>query len=568
MLEKLRQALTKEEESSIYWKRYEKGIDYLNRKGIITNSNLYWNFYIGRQWEGLNVSEGNRDLPVTNFTKKIVNYKVATISQNNMVAHYSDSRGRTELTELYEKFDQLFLEAWELAKENMEMWNVLKDASITGDGIQYAPDGDFSHIQRIPNTSILYGDESEFDIQKQPYIITYERRTIASVREEARRNGLTEEDVDRIIPDRDRNNIIGNKAELDEDGTTDVSKVMCVNYFYLDDEHKLHIAKSTKNVVFAPDRVVEATNELGESRAMTMYPFIKMSWEYFPNSARGISDVGQIIANQIEVNKTNARRSVINKTMAFPKMAYDPTFITNPEELEKAGGLIEVTSGGAESVQQAVAYLSPANISGEPASYAAQLMDNTLELSGAGETATGNIDPTRVAASAINTIKESASNLLKEQWARAEMYVEDFAKLVLEIKAVYEPDGFTVEMEKVDELTGETYTTIETVTKEELDVMSPRIRIDTSQDTAWNKVVELTNLKEMLQNQQITFEEFVDALPQNSDMPKAKLQQIVEKRKKQAELQAQQNQALGMPTEDEIAQGAVAAWQAEDEGAM
>ena len=556
MFEQIKEALGISEHNK-FWKRYEKGIDYINRKNLITNTNKNWNFFIGNQWEGVKVADGV-ELPCVNIVKKIIKHKVATISQSNMVAHYSDTEGRDDLTELYSKCDMMFSEAWEMANEDLESWATTKEAAITGDGIQYFPDSDFKKMQRINNTSILYGDESESDIQKQPYIIVHQRLTVNDVREEARSNGLSEEEIAKIVPDRDVEWTVGNRSEVDEDGDSPTSKVTCVLHF----EKKkgiLHVAKATKTVVYEPEHPVSAHNEIGDTRSMKMYPFIKMSWEDFPNSARGVSDVEQLIPNQLEINKTLARRSMIIKLMAFPRLAYDSTLIANPEALQTVGTPIEVTSGGVESVGQAISFLNSAQISSEPQNYSNELLDITQELSGAGETASGNIDPTRVAASAIIEIKDQAALPLKEQVAKRQTFVEDFAKLILEIKSVFEPDGFTVQTEEVDFITGETRQIQKQITKEELDMLKPKIRIDTSQDTVWAKETEQNQLREMLDNRHITFEEYIFALPEHSNVPKGKLEKIIKRRK---ELQGQY---AGQMSEEDIEQSAVAQWEAEDD---
>ena len=551
MFEQLKDALGISEHNK-FWKRYEKGIEYINRKGLITQTNRNWNFFIGNQWEGVKVAD-NIELPCVNIIKKIVKHKVATISQNNMVAHYSDTDGREDLNELYAKCDILFSEAWEMANEDLEMWSTIKEAAITGDGVQYFPDSDFRKMQRLNNTSVLYGDESEPDIQKQPYIIVHQRLMVNDVRNEARENGLSEEEVAKIVPDRDIEWTLGNKSEVDEDGDSPTSKVTCVLHFEKK-EGVLYVAKATKTAVYEPEHPVSAHNELGETRNMTMYPFIKMSWEDFPNSARGVSDVAQMIPNQIEINKTFARRSAIIRLMAFPRIAYDSTLIANPEALQTVGTPIEVTSGGVESVGQAITFLSPAQISSEPQNYSGELLDITQELSGAGETASGNIDPTRVAASAIIEIKDQAALPLKEQVAKVQTFVENFAALTLEIKSVFEPDGFIVQKEDVDINTGQTKTVQEKITKDELDMLKPKIRIDTSQDTVWAKETEQNQLKEMLQSRYITFDEYIMALPEHSNIPKGKLEKILERRR---ELEAIR------PVDD--IESAEAQWEAQDD---
>ena len=81
-----------------YWNRYERGMDYIRRKNLITRTNRNWNFYSGNQWEGM--ESGGEKLPFLNFIKPTIKHKVSTVSQNNMVANYSDAEGREEITQV------------------------------------------------------------------------------------------------------------------------------------------------------------------------------------------------------------------------------------------------------------------------------------------------------------------------------------------------------------------------------------------------------------------------------------------------------------------------------------
>ena len=74
-----------------YWKRYERGINYIYQKQLITRTNRDWNFYSGNQWDG--VKSGGEELPFLNFIKPTIKHKVSTVSQNNMIANHSDAEG-------------------------------------------------------------------------------------------------------------------------------------------------------------------------------------------------------------------------------------------------------------------------------------------------------------------------------------------------------------------------------------------------------------------------------------------------------------------------------------------
>lgn len=552
-------------EASKYWQQYEKGMDYIRKKNLITRTNRNWNFYIGKQWEG--IESGGEELPLLNFIKPTIKHKVSTVSQNNMVANYSDLEGREELTPVYKELNALFSASWEKANMDMNLWAVMKDAAVTGDGIMFFGTSDVADIQRLNNTAVLYGDESNPNIQQQPYIIIQQRLALRVIREIAEENGLSKEEIQQIVADQDTENIIGNRSEVEEKSSSPEAKATCIIYMHKKDGI-VHIAQCTRTVVFEPEHPIASTRFRDGSmvRGMSLYPLVKISWEDAPNSARGLSEVEQLIPNQLEINKTLARRSLIIKLTAFPRIAYDSTVINNPDDLDKVGAKIEMSTGGAQSINQAIGYLNPAQSNSDPKNYADDLLSFTQELSGSGETAMGNINPNRVAASAIIAIRDQAALPLNEQVAKKTTCVEDLAKLWVEIWAVYHPEGLEVVMEESDELTGEKRQVMRKITKEDLDRIKPDIRIDTSQDNPWTKEAEQNWLDGVLDKQHISFEEYIKVSPDHGIIPKNKMLSLFEERKAEQERQMRAEGAALEATNGELMQSAMEQWEAQDGG--
>ena len=546
-----------------YWKRYEKGKDYIRKKNLITRTNKNWNFYSGNQWEG--IQSGGEQLPFLNFIKPTIKHKVSTVSQNNMVANYSDAEGRDVNAEIYEKLNARFAADWEKSNMDMELWSTMKDAAVTGDGIQFYGTANVADMQRLSCTSMLYGDESNNKIQTQPYLIIEQRLPIDVVKKQAKENGLSEEEIALIRPDNETQDLIGNQDELDGDTTNSESKVTCIIHMEKKDGI-VNVTKCTKNVVYEEEHPIVTTYSDGRNgRGLTLYPVVKVSWEDFPNDARGLSEVEQLIPNQLEINKTLARRSQIIKLTAYPRIAYDSNAIMNPDALNEVGKPIEVSSGSAQSVGQAIAYLNPAQSNSDPKNYADDLLSMSQELSGSGETAMGNINPNRVAASAIIAIRDQAALPLNEQVAKMKTFVEDLAKLWVELWAVYNPEGFDVVVKDTNPETGEEIETLKRVTKEDLDEMKPDIRIDTSQDNPWTKEAEQNWLDGVLDKQYITFEEYINVSPEHGIVPRNKMLAIIEKRKAEQErLAMQQAETEEELTEEDIANNAMMQWETED----
>ena len=341
-----------------FWRRYEKGKEYLDIKRLIERSNTCWNFFVGKQWEGIEAD--GEELPFLNFIHANVMRKVTTIYTNRMAVNYSDMEGREDLQPVYEKLSQIFSAKWEKANEDVLCRKTLKHGNITGDGLQYFPTGNVEDVQILFNTDVLYGDESEPNIQRQPYIIIQERRSVEEVKEMARENGIPEEEVQLIVPDRDTEYTLGNIGEVEDADSSDTMKVTMITHFekkkepitetiwedsdgerigtqiQVGERDVVYVAKCTKNAMVEYERPIKGEPSPidkangRQGRALSLYPIIKFSWEEYPNDARGVSQVEPLIPNQILINKTLARRSMTTKNTAYPRMAYDSTMVANP----------------------------------------------------------------------------------------------------------------------------------------------------------------------------------------------------------------------------------------------
>lgn len=570
-----------------FWRRYEKGRDYLDKKNLVNRTDTCWNFFVGKQWEG--VEADGEELPFLNYIHPNVMRKVTTIYTNRMAVNYSDMDGRTDLQPVYERLSQMFSAKWEKANEDVLCRKSVKHGNITGDGLQYFPTGDVEDVQILLNTDILYGDESEPNIQRQPYVIIQERRSVEEVKELARSNGIPEEEIALIRPDSDTDRLLGNIDEVEAADSTDSMKVTMITHFekkrepiteaiweesdegvrdgrliQVGERDVVYVARCTRQAMVEYERPIKGEPSPidmangRQGRALSLYPIIKFSWEEFPNDARGVSQVEGLIPNQILINKTLARRSMTTKNTAYPRMAYDSTMVANPEALMEVGMPIEVTSGGVQSVSQAVAYLNPAQSNDEPKRLTDDLLEITQELSGSGDTTMGNIDLQRVAASAIVAVNDQAQSMHDDTVANLQLFVEDMANLWVELWQVFNPNGMTVVMKQevpqpvidpmtgqpaVDPMTGQPKTEIKEVempieiTAEELDQIKPKTRIDISKDNSFTREAQQQVIDGLLDKGLVSLDEWCELATDTSPVPKHALEVILERRKAQAQMQ-------------------------------
>ena len=521
------------------WEKYKKASDFQEENAIVTKSNKCWKMYLGDQWYGLDNKE---DLPVVNFVEPVVNYKVSTICKNVMTAHYSDIEGNSEYNDIYEKLNANFASNWERGHMDTVAWQTLKAAAIVGDGYTYWGTEDLTKTQVIPCTAVLLGDEQQPEIQKQPYIMIRERLFVEDVKKMAAENGIPEEKWVDLSGDEENDFQIGNRKDINYDKQD--GKITSVLYFEKKDG-VVWTGRAVEGLDYEPLHPMTPTKngEVMMEKGLKSYPIANLIWQDIPNSARGQGEVKKLIPNQVEVNKTYARRAMATKMYAYPRMAYMANSIKNPEDLDKVGVAIGMNEGSnGQSIQQLISYLMPASSSPDAKTLSDDLMQTTRDLAGAGDTSMGQIDPTRVSGTAIVAIQDQAALTLNEQVAKYKQYVEDIAKLWFDLLVAYNPNGIPIKREMTEEeemeatgngaieLTAEEKMIPDKIMPEELEKLRPEVKVDVSSNTQWSKNDEQTADDNLLANGHITFDEYVDLIPDGGILQKNLLQEIVKKR--------------------------------------
>lgn len=541
------------------WQKYEKSKHYMDGKNILLKTERNWNFFVGKQWEATKDSEGLEDLPMLNFIKQTVNYKVSSISQHAITAIFSDmNSGNLEFgnDDVCHRMNNLFDISWQKAKMNRVARKALKHSAVQGDSYVFWYSGDTRKSpQIVNNTQMRLGDENTVDIQEQPWIIIEERLTKDVVKERAKLQGCTEEELSLIMTDSDNDTQLYNKQEVSNKVTSLV---------YMEKKKGIvHIARATKNVIYEElHPIAQTKNNEPIGTGLTMYPIVPMIWEEVPNTARGSSEVEHLIPNQLELNKTLARRAISVKMTAFPRVAYDEGMLANPEDLDKVGSALRLTGGNAQAISQMIAYLSPQAQSQDAKLLSDELLEKTKDLSGASDTALGNIDLSRVSGTAATTIRDQQQVPLNDQVTMYQEFVENVALLWFDIWKAYYPDGIEFDGIRVE--------------AEEIENIVPNVRIDIAEDTTLSRMTSQQEISNLFNNNKITFDEFAEAYPEHASIDKKILLRIAEQRRQAqlAQQQAMEQQQLamgGMPGDLEInneVQPEIASQDVSDSGGM
>ncbi len=470
---------------------FEAAKSVCTKLGIEEDTERAYRFFEGDQWHGL--ESGGEQMPVYNFIAPVIRYKTAMVAMNNISICYSAPTNTARAGALCTELSRMALTRWEALKMDTKCWEAVKASMIAGDSYIYFSDGEGT-AQVIDRTDILFADESQTDISKQPYIFIKERVNVDTVKKIALDNGISEQEVLKIMPD-------------DEDDDYGQNKCTCVLKMWLEGG-ALHFLRFTNGCIFEPEAVIDG---------LDIYPVAALRCNPSRKSARGIGEVIPLVANQIEINRNLARRILNAKLTAYSRLVYANDRITNPKALTEVGTAIEVDGGGVGSISDAVSYLTPSSMSPDAKTLSDELLGVTKELSGAGDAALGAIDPTKASGSAIIAVRDQAALPLNEQTARFRQFCEDVAIIWYKLWAVYNPDGIKL-------------TNGHTATETELLLLCPDVRVDISNTTPFSKYARESALERLFTMGHITFDEYVTSLDDDSTVPKATLEKILNAR--------------------------------------
>lgn len=511
--------MKKEDIVTDVWAEYQRGIDYNYRQNLYSKTDRNFKFYHGNQWE--NAKLGGIQPITLNIIKSIVKYKVGVVKTNSYQIYfnsdtYETDEERKRLQDLCDSLNRFANRTWERNQVNKIVRSCVDDACIDSEGIVYFYEEKGNIVpEQVDKTNIYYGNENDDNIQNQPYIIISFRRTVEEVKEEAKERGMSEEELEKIISDEEYHEQAG------KDKRTDEISPMCLVLLKLYKKEGTIWAKKCTRLA----TIMEDTN-----LKIDLYPVAHILWERVKGSSRGQGEVEYLIPNQIEINKIATRRALAVKIGAFPKLVANTKYIKNTKALEKIGTTIEVNELNADDVNKIVNYLKPAQMSSDAYNLQKELSDDTQNFAGAGDTVTGNVDPTQTSGKAILAVQQASQQPINEQVEAYKTFIEDIARIWFAMLKAYSTEGIKLTKEQKDYESDTTYDTQYILSYEELTKLELDIKIDITPKSPFDKYAMEISLENLLGSKQINFEEYVSSLPEDSTMPKSKLKEILKAR--------------------------------------
>lgn len=506
------------------WQLYEKGQNYLRQIGTYIDTDRNYRMYNGNQWEGAML--GGVEPVQKNFIKPIVKYKVSVIHDNLYAINYSSQNfANKEFAKVSDKYcDMLNRYAhrvWEQDKMDFKLRRITKDAAINDEGILYIS---FDEEKMLPvneivkKNDIYYGNENDDDIQNQPYILIRKRMPVSNAIDFALANGMSDENTKFIIGD---NNTFEESGEAAKE---EVDDMVTLVYKLYKKNGTVHYSISTRYIDIVKD------TDIG----ISLYPIVHFIWEEKEGSARGEGEVRHLIPNQLEVNKTEMRRVLTVKNQAYPYKVIDKSKVSNPQAFQTVGGTIETSGQAVDDVHKIIGIIQPAQMSPDVKELLEGLINTTRDLAGAGDTATGQVNPESASGRAILAVQQASQAPMTEQKETCKNSVEDVGRIWLEYLIAYSVDGIDLEEEVTDEL-GEKTINVVNVPQSVLIELKATVKIDITPKGVYDKFAQEQTIENLLVKGMFAPEmlpqlrAYAEALDDDSVAPKRKILEICDK---------------------------------------
>jgi hypothetical protein len=549
------------------WELYEKGRNFHRQKGVYYDTDRNYRFYQGDQWNGVKLGDGVEPV-VKNFIKPIVKYKVSVIHDNLYAIVYSsqnyEDMAFRPIAERYcEILNNYAAKVWEQGKMDFLGRRLTKDSAINGEGILYV---DFDKEKKIPVNEIIkkndvyFGNENDDDIQSQPYILIRKRMPVSNAVEFALSKGMSEDKIPLIVGDNDTFEESGDAAKEELDS------MVTIVYKLYKDGGEVKFSVATRYCDIAKD----------VSMSLKLYPVAHFNWEEAEGSARGVGEVKPLIPNQIEVNRTEVRRVLTVKYQAYQQKVVDISKVSNPQALNTVGGVIKVSGQTVDDVRKIVGTIPASQMSPDVKELQDGLIQFSRDLAGAGDTATGQVDPESASGRAILAVQRASASPLTEQRESYKNFIEDVAKIWLEYVLAHSDDGIKMEEKVTDPNTGKETIRLVAVPKSALEKLQASVKIEVTPKSVYDRfaverTIENLFVSGLLHVDRVNeLEVYGNLLDDDAVAPKEKIleavRQIKQKQNQIAQIEAQAqlvqqmaNQSLAQAQDPQAQQTAMAA---------
>lgn len=557
---------------------YKNGTEFkasIGDKGIFEQSKINERFYVGDQWYGAKCGN-DRPLIRRNIIKRIADFKLSSISPAPIAVNYSaegvpDNSGLkekimeyrngikegadfveetddAEISVIMSVLSDYFRTTAERVKFDTLKEKALRNAYISGTGIaftywdgqiktglyadkakQQAIKGDIA-FEILDVENVVFGDPNCESVQNQPYIIISQRLNYETVKREAKRNGISPQDIEQIKPD-NADVYSTNAGMRGENEPNDSQRVTVLSKFYKEwdengEDYRVMCVKCCEKAY------IRKTWNTG----LKMYPIAKMCWSNRKSSAYGDSEITYQIPNQIAINRAISAEVWAIMSTGLPKTVINGDTVT--EAITNNPGEIIKVFGTNDDVAGAIRHISPPAFSNQLIAAIDNLANNTLADNGANDAALGNIRPDNAAA--IIQMREASLQPMQLYQNAFYSFIEDIARIWCDFWLHLYGDRHL----KIEDKDGSYYIPFHPSRYENLLITA---RIDVGSSPVWNVPTQVAMMDGLRSNKIVNDIQYLERLPDGVVPDKTGL---IEEKKEELEAQRQamlQQQMLSQP---------------------
>ena len=492
------------------WELYQQGKDYNVKTGWYETCDLNERMYAGDQWVGV-VANGLPQ-PVFNIFRRCINYFISAIMSQRVTATFvpenipedSEDQQEIEITQAAKLISNYSGVLWEKLKMDSHLRQALLDAAITGDmcghvywdstiktgqSVEGVPiEGDIA-FEMIDN--VIFGNPNDNRVEPQPWIIIPFRELVSKLKAEAKLHGASDQNIVGITADNDYQEQSGDLGKIELEGKGDNGKTTALIKYWRDPKTQtIHYVKSVKSAVIVPD------TDMG----ITRYPIAHNNWDRRKNSYHGLAVGTNLVPNQIYINKMFAMVMLNLMNTAFPKVVYNQAFIDKWSN--QIGQAIAVQAG--EDMSKVAHYLQPGQMSSQIMATIDAAINYTKDLIGVTDAALGDIKPDNT--SAIIAVQQASFIPLETIKQNTYQFVEDIEYIKADMMvAKYGERKITV-IEQGKRV-------VKTLDFAKLKDVILKIKIDVGASSYWSEITEMQTLDRLLQQEKITFLQWLDRVP-------------------------------------------------------
>jgi len=536
------------------WKEFENGQQYLDTSGLKAEWEECEKFYEGEHWPQATPKTKNMPRPVVNICSMIADNKKSGILSGNIKMIYMPAEMFGDYLQKAEQGANIFTKFAESITKEMKQsdlddlaqdsatqlgtyaYHYYWDTTVSG-GMQTpyvgAVRGEIIHPKNI-----IFANPLEKDEQKQKYIIIASTEPLESVKQLAKKNGIT--DWEQITSD--------NELEEDETGTLSMCTVLTK---YSRINGKVVWEKSTKYhylqkpTMWEPDirnttiKDLEDEQEINEPELpknatyfkKQLYPIAVGSHKNRKNCIYGIGEIKQAIPNNKAVNFNLGMMLLSVQNTGWPKIIQKVNALAKQMITNEPGEILTDTSKGAG---WGVKYLETPGFNGQALSLTNTIIDLTRTVTGSTEITNGEALGANMAASAIIALQNQAKKPIEMYQRKFYRTYEKIGKIIEQFFKYYYNDGRLFSYEEENER----YVT--SINGKEYENIDFNLNVEVGTGGVYSESLAISLLDSLKASQDIDTDEYIELYPESIMTFKTKLKKMREQKKEEQAILAEQ----------------------------